>query len=433
MTFSIGRPRRRAAVVALPLAGGLLLAGCSSGSGGSSTSAGGSEPQSITFSYASANTTEQAYETLAKDYMAAHPGVTIKTNRVALDAYNQTLTTQLQAGNGPDVMYINAGTGQAASIGQLAKANLLLPLDSSAKGSIPDAEMAGYSYNDKLYGLPSATAISGVIWNDDLAKQNGVSVTASATMQDVISQCGKVKSGGKSIYGLAGSVPQNPGILTMALASSTVYGPTPGWNQDRAQGKTTFDKTAGWHEALQTVSDMNKAGCFQDGAAGAGFDALTNGASQGKLFGFFAPSGATKDIMDAAHGAVKLVALPVPAPKGKTYMAVTSDLGLSGNKKTKSPKLVTDFIKFSVIPAEAKKFADAQGSIPIGNPPASDLLPQYQPVAQLLQAKQYRPYGTDDWPNGQVYDALGSGVTGLLTGQKSVDDVLKAMDDAWGD
>ena len=428
MTLSIDR--RRAVAVALPLAAGLLLAACSSsGSGGGN----GAESKSITFSYASANTTEQAYETLAKDYMAAHPGVKIKTNRIALNAYNQTLTTQMQAGNGPDVMYINSGTGQAASIGQLAKANLLLPLDASAKDSIPEAELAGYSYNGTLYGLPSATAISGVIWNDELAKQNGVTVTPASTLQDVLAQCGKVKSKGKSIYGLAGSISQNTGILSMEIATSTVYGPNPNWNKDRASNKTTFEKTQGWHEALQAVKDLNKAGCFQDGAAGAGFDALTNGASQGKLFGFFAPSGATKDIMDAAHGAVKLVALPFPASSGMTtYMAVTSDLGLAGNKKTHSPKLVKDFINFSVSPAEAKKFADAQGSIPVGNISASDLLPQYQPVADLLQKKQYRPFGTDDWPNGQVYDALGTGVTGLLTGQKSIDDVLKSMDAAWG-
>lgn len=431
MTLSIDRHRRRAVAVALPLATGLLLAAC--GGGGSSSNAGGKEPQTITFSYASANTSEQAYVTLANDYMAAHPGVTIKTNRVSLDSYNQTLTTQMQAGNGPDVMYINAGTGQAASIGQLAKAGLLLPLDSGTADGIPSAEMAGYSYNGSVYGVPSATAISGTIYNDQLAKSNGVTVTANSTLQDVAAQCPTVKSKGDSIYGLAGSVPQNPGILSMAIAASTVYGPNPNWNKDRASGKTTFAKSQGWKDALQEIVDLNKAGCFQDGAAGAGFDTLTNGSTQGKIFGFFAPSGATKDIMDAAGGHVTLVALGVPAPKGtKQYLAVTSDLGLAANKKTKSPKLVQDFIKFSVTSAEAKKFADAQGSIPIGKITASDLLPQYQPVADMLTSDQFRPYGADDWPNGQVYNALGSGVTGLLTGQKTINDVLNDMDAAWG-
>ncbi len=431
MTSSIVRHRRRLAIAALALAALLTLSAC--GSKSSAGGANGGEPQTITLSYASSNNVEAAYETLAKDYMAAHPGVTIKPNRIALNAYNQTLTTQMQAGNGPDVMYINSGTGQAATVGQLAKANLLMELtDASLKTDVPATELQGYSYNSKLYGLPSATALSGIVYNDVLAKQNGVTITASSTLDDVIAQCGKVKSSGKSIFGLAGSISQNTGVLAVEIATSTVYGPNPKWNADRAASKTTFSGTAGWTQALQSIVDLNKAGCFQNGAAGAGFDALTNGSSQGKLFGFFAPSGATKDIMDASKGAVKLVALPFPAPKGlTTYGAVTSDIGLAGNAKTKSPKLVADFLKFSVSAAEAKKFSDAQGSIPIGNVTGSELLPQYAPVASLLSGKKYLPFAADDWPNGKVYDALGTGVTGLLTGQKTIPDVLKAMDTAW--
>ena len=35
------------------------------------------------------------------------------------------------------------------------------------------------------------------------------------------------------------------------------------------------------------------------------------------------------------------------------------------------------------------------------------------------------------WPNPAVYDALGVGVQGLLTGQTTVDSVLEEMDAAW--
>jgi raffinose/stachyose/melibiose transport system substrate-binding protein len=431
MTLTIARPRRRPAAVAACLAAGLLLAACGGGSGGSSNAA---ESKTITFSYAGVNTSDP-YGTLAKDYMAAHPGVTVKTNKIALNAFGSTITTQMQAGNGPDVLYVNAGTGQSGSVGQMGKAGQLLELtDPSLKSSLPAAELTGYSVNNKLYGVPTATAVSGIVFNDELAKSTGVALTANSTLEDVLAACKTARAKGKTVFGLAGSIPQNTGILAMEIASSTVYGTNENWNADRTAGKTTFAKTDGWRQALQSVIDLNKGGCFQNGAAGAGFDALTNGASTGKLFGFFAPSGAAKDIMDAAGGHVKLVVLPFPAPSGsKTYMSVTSDLGLSGNAKTKSPKLVQDFIKFSVSPAEAKKFSASQGSIPIGNSvKASDLLPQYQPVADLLGNKQYRAYGSDGWPNGQVYDALGTGVTGLLTGQKTIDDVLKAMDAAWG-
>ena len=84
-------------------------------------------------------------------------------------------------------------------------------------------------------------------------------------------------------------------------------------------------------------------------------------------------------------------------------------------------------------PEEAKKFADAQGTIPVGaTSPSADLLPQYQPVAGHVPDPAVPPVRRRRWPNGQVYDALGTGVTGLLTGQKTIDDVLKAMDAAWG-
>lgn len=431
MSLSIDRHRRRAVAVALPVVAGLVLAACGGSSDAASTN--GAESQSITFSYASSNTNEQAYEELAKAYMAAHPGVEIKTNRIALDSYNQTMSTQMQAGSGPDVMYINAGSGQAASVGQFGKAGLLMTIDNSVAAGIPAAQMAGYSYQDTLLGLPSSTAVNGIIYNDEVATQNGVTIDATSSLNDITAQCGKVKDTGKSIFGLAGSVGANNGMLALQLATSTVYGPNPSWNQDRADGKTTFAGTPGWHDALQAIIDMNNAGCFQDGVAGAGFDALTNGSSTGSIFGFFAPSGATKDIMDAAGGAVKLVVLGLGAPEGtKSYLTVASNQGLAGNAKTKSPKLVADFLKYSVSPAAAKTFADAQGSIPVGKINTADLLPQYAPVAQELAAEQYQPFAIDGWPNGQVYDALGTGVTGLLTGQNTVDDVLNSMDAAWG-
>jgi raffinose/stachyose/melibiose transport system substrate-binding protein len=432
MTYSINRRRgRTTAAVALPVIAGMLLTAC----GGSSGSNGGKEPQNFTFTYAPANAQDTSYEVLAKDYEAAHPGVKIKLNKINAEAVNSTLTTQMQAGNGPDVMALTGGSGQAATVGQFAKAGLLLDLsDAGIKSNIPDAERAGYEFNGKLYGVPSSTSVAGIVYNDELAQKSGVTLDPSSTLQDVLAACKTARAKGQTVFGLAGSIPVNTGIMTVEIATSTVYGPDPDWNQKRADGKTTFAGTKGWHQALQTVIDLNKNGCFQDGAAGAGFDALTNGATGGKLYGFFAPSGAVKSIQDASGGHVKLIALPFPAPQGTdTYATVTSDLGLAGNAKTESPKLVTDFLKFAVTPAEAKKYAEAAGTIPIGADVASsDLLPQYQPIGQMLTDDKVRPFAVDEWPNGQVYDALGTGVTGLLTGQKKIDDVLKAMDAAWG-
>src|SRR4051794_18581000 len=210
MTYTI--TRHRTAAVALPMVAGLLLAACGSGDSGSSS--GGKEPQTITFSYGPANANDNAYEVLAKDYQAAHPGVTIKVNKISAEVYGQTLQTQMAAGNGPDVMQVNSGSGQAGTVGTLAKPGLLLPLtDSSFTTNIPSAERAGYDYNGKLYGVPSATPIDAVIYNDDLAKQSGVTIDATTPLSAVLQQCPAVKAKGSSIYALAGSIPANPGIM----------------------------------------------------------------------------------------------------------------------------------------------------------------------------------------------------------------------------
>lgn len=434
MTRTTTRTRRLAVTAVAPLALCITLAACSSGdAGGDSSGSASAEPQTITFTYVTANPKETYYEVLAKDFEAANPGVTVTTNKIALTAADQTIPTQLQAGNGPDVFWTNAGSGTADSVGQLSKGGLLLELPAEIYAGVTETQMAGWSVDGKTYGVPSSSQVLGSIWNPDLAKANGATVTASSTIPDVTAQCPAVAAKGLSIYGLAGSVPQNNGLLSIELASSAVYGVNPNWNQDRADGKTTFASTEGWKQTLQAIIDLNKAGCFQKGAAGAGFDALTNGAAGGKLFGFFAPGGAAKDIMDAAGGHVTLTVLPTPAPAGtKQELTLSSDTGLAGNAATKSPNLVKKFIQFAASPAEAKKIATAQGAIPVGEITKADLLPQYADLADLITSGATLPNGANAWPNPQIYNALGTGVTGLLTGQKTIDDVLNSMDSAWG-
>jgi raffinose/stachyose/melibiose transport system substrate-binding protein len=68
----------------------------------------------------------------------------------------------------------------------------------------------------------------------------------------------------------------------------------------------------------------------------------------------------------------------------------------------------------------------------VGTTNSSNLLPQYAGVSDLIDQNKISQYPYIDWPNGEVYNALGTGVTGLLTGQMSVDDVLASLDKAWG-
>ncbi len=85
-------------------------------------------------------------------------------------------------------------------------------------------------------------------------------------------------------------MPPNPGLMTMAISATRVYAETPDWNQQRADGDVTFADDEGWQDTLQTVVDMNEAGCFQEGVAGGGFDAITQGIAQGTSLSAFVPA-----------------------------------------------------------------------------------------------------------------------------------------------
>jgi raffinose/stachyose/melibiose transport system substrate-binding protein len=429
------RPFRpsRLALIAIPATAGLLLAGCSGGgSGGGSSSA--PEPQSITLAIGSANPTEHHFQDVAKAYEAAHKGVKVNIEKLPGESYVTAITTRVQAGNAPDLFQAESGTGQSDSIGPLGKAGLLLELsDSTIKNGLPKGEESDFQYNGKVYGVPTATAVNGIIWNPDLAKSVGLDITASSNLDEIIAACPAAAAKGIGIFGLAGAVSPNPAIATIELATSIVYGPNPDWNKQRAAGKVKFATSKEWKTTLDYLKKMFEAKCFQPGAEGAGFDALTNGASSGKIVGFFAPSGAAKSIMDAAGGHVTLTVLPFVAPKGsKTYLSVSSDISVAGSAKTKSPKLVADFLKYIASPAGTKVLAEGQGTIPVNTTSSSALLPQYAPVADIITSGKTLPFAPVTWPSPKIYADLGSGVTAVMTGQKTADDLLKQLDSDWG-
>ena len=126
MTHSRRRVMRLAGLLALPATAALVLAGCS---GSGSGDAGSGDGKSFTFTFATSNNLESPYESLAKEYMEQHEGVTITTNPTPNDKYGETIRTQLQAGNASDVIQTTPGSGDARSILPLAEAGFLEPLE----------------------------------------------------------------------------------------------------------------------------------------------------------------------------------------------------------------------------------------------------------------------------------------------------------------
>ncbi|WP_314504027.1 extracellular solute-binding protein [uncultured Microbacterium sp.] len=425
--------RLRWSLLAVPVAGVLVLAGCSGSSdddgGGGSTE----DPTKTGFSVmvAAANDADDYYEQILDKY-SEETGVEIEVIPYPSDGYNQQVTTQLQAGNAADMMILSPGTGQPISVITLADAGFLEPLDDTSAGLLPAGSEAEFQIDGETFAQPTALTPVGMVYNVTAADEAGVS-EYPATYEDLLDACTTARDGGKTFTVLAGGIPFNTGLFSMLISATRVYAETPDWNAQRAAGDVTF-ADSGWREVLEDIMEMKDSGCFQDGVEGGTFDSITQGLGGGTSLTAAVPGSAAASISTATGAELNVQAFP-PA-KGQEPFTVTGAnyaWGINASSDDNVKASAQAFLDWVAQPENAKEYADLSGSVPITGIDEDTLLPSYAPIAGLLGDGSYVSVPNATWPNPAVYEALGTGVQGLLTGQTTVDQVLDSMDAAWGE
>lgn len=420
--------------LAAPLAGALVLAGCAGGSddnGGGGDATG--EPGNAGFSVmvAQANDEDDYYAQILEQY-SEETGTEIEVIPYPSDAYNTQVTTQLQAGNAADVMVLSPGTGQPISVITLAEAGFLEPLDATSAGLLPAGSEIEYQIDGETYAQPTALTPVGMVFNVTAADEAGVT-EYPATYEDLLEACTTAREGGKQSFTvLAGGIPFNTGLFSMLVSATRVYAETPDWNAQRAAGDVTF-ADSGWRDVLEDIVEMNEAGCFQDGAAGGTFDNITAGLGGGTSLTASVPGSAAASISSATGATLNVQAFP-PAQGQEAFTVTGANYawGVNASSDDDVKASAQAFLDWVAQPENAQAYAELSGSVPITGIDSSTLLPQYEPIGGLLSEGAYVGVPNATWPNPAVYEALGTGVQGLLTGQSTVDSVLEAMDAAWG-
>lgn len=417
----------RTGIVATAAVTAVVLSGCSA-----SEETGAEDGSSFSFTFATSNNLESPYETLANDYMEENPDVAITVNPTPNDKYGETIRTQLSAGNAADVIQTTPGSGDARGLIPLAEAGFLAPLGDTARDLIPQGSESVFELDGEIYGQPLDFTIGSIVASMGTASQAGIT-DFPTTMDELYASCADLAAEGKSMFAVAGAAAPNAGFTAQAIAASHVYAETPDWNQQRTDGEVTFADSEGWKDTLQTILDLRDGGCFQPGVEGGGFDAITNGLAGGTSIGGFIPSGAAVEIAKAAPAEADFKIQPFPAPDGgKPYILASSNYTMSLNAKSADNTAATDFIEWLATPEAQEKYFEYSGELPVSSYQDADLSETvYSSVVDLLSDNSYTPLPANIWPNPSVYSALGTGVQGLLTGQKTVDQVLADMDAAW--
>lgn len=426
MTRKSSRLRGRALPAAVLLTTTALgLSACSGGdaSGGEQTG-----PVELTMATPRAEGAEENYyQSFIDDFEEQHPEVTIEIVETPNDQHGQTMRTQLQGGNAPDLFYVVSGSGDSQSWEPLAEAGYLHDLTDQqwAADAVPESARDLYLQDDKQYALPVDLTAATTLMNTGVMEELGIE--PATTRDELLDQCTTARDAGKSLFALAGGSAPNAGYHALQVAASTVYASDPQWDAKRAEGETTF-ASSDWKQVLEQIVEFNDAGCYQDGVAGAGFDQLFPSVAQGRATTVFAPAGAIAALRaQVPDGEFEVGVLPGEEADDSRLLASPVN-ALAVNEASEHKDTAVEFLEFLAQPENQNALAEANGNISI-QAALSDAVPEQYPLLApyFEQQDQLVTQPSLVWPNG-VYEELGKGVQGLLTGQATVDQVLESLD-----
>jgi raffinose/stachyose/melibiose transport system substrate-binding protein len=347
-----------------------------------------------------------------------------------VDIY-QLETTQLRAGSAPDLLYLQAGCGSPIAICTLARSGYLAPLLDKrwVRWSMPLITSSD-KYGKGLYGFSATVAVYGIFTNDDLFRKRGLKIPS--TFPQLLDVCRRARAAGTIAYLFPGAAAQAASnlIATFAVADVDKH-----FDREHRAGNAGFESTPGWHQALQQVVDMNEAGCFQAGATGASNQSVLAQFAQGEALMAGALT-SNQGLIDAASPTFNYSFHPFPTGPNvnKTMIALTTPatLGVNAHSSPEAQNAAQHFIDFLARPKQAALFARATGAM-TQQQFLKRQIPAYMSsdFATVLAQRRYRVTPLQTWWNPNVLLELQQNQIGLITGQRSIDDVLKAMDAAW--
>jgi raffinose/stachyose/melibiose transport system substrate-binding protein len=282
--------------------------------------------------------------------------------------------------------------------------------------------------NGALYAFQPVFSPYGIFTNDGLFEKLGLKLPQ--TFSQLLAVCQKAKAEGTWALDISGGSPTTVGFTILGLATPLVFGQGTHWTAALKAGTVSFEGTAGWRQALQEFVDMNKAGCFEPGAAGS--DGLRLFA-QGQ--GLMAEgSSSHKGDIDAALPQFSYTFHPFPATTAPgqplAFLELNPALGVNAHSNAQNQAAAQTFVNFVARPKQDALYARITGGL-TQDEFLKDQIPAFMSdFATIFKDDEYvvQPLLALASPN--VWGTILTDGIGLITGQLTPDSMLQAMDAA---
>jgi raffinose/stachyose/melibiose transport system substrate-binding protein len=287
-------------------------------------------------------------------------------------------------------------------------------------------------YGPNLMAFTPIVSLYGVFTNDDLFRR--LKLKVPETFPQLLTLCRQAKAAGTAAIMLPGNSPTDISSLLTGMAVPLVYAKDKQFLAKQKTGSATFTASSGWRQTLQELSDMNAAGCFESGAAGVSGAAAATQFAQGQALMLPAIT-KMKGIIDAANPRFTYSHHLFPggttARDTRTYLHLSLSLAVNAHASAEKQRAARTFVDFFARPKQNALFAEIQGGM------TQDQFRKKQLPAYMSSEKSavgggaYVISPVETWINADVLLQMQQNQIGLITGQRSADDVLRAMDTAW--
>ncbi|MGD9155640.1 MAG: sugar ABC transporter substrate-binding protein [Bacillota bacterium] len=365
---------------------------------------------------------------LLKQYKKLHPGIKLNVQVVPQGKWSEIMRLRALANDYPDVTICPIQrVGEWAMAGKLAAGNQYIP--ASVLNKYHKARLASVTYNSgQIYGLPVNNTVRSVAYNVDYFAKAGITPPQRAedawTWAELVAAARKVQAASGAKYALQFDRPNFEQMLPFIYQAG-------GQLMSDDYTRSTLN-TPPVRKALEWVVKLHRDGIAAPGV----IEGLENPV---RLFA----SGMTT--MWLAMGNWMMNALEAQTKYKYSYTFMPQDVqeatGISGKDwivcKGAHPKEAWDLLLYLVSPGPMASFCEVSNTVP----PRSDvqvtwklhpeLAPfftaQAQECPEALMKQQIHP------AFGACRDKLLQELSMCVSGQKSVDAALVAMDRIMGD
>lgn len=357
------------------------------------------------------------------DYLAAKlPDINIQYEYVPLEYYSNTLSQQLFAGNGPDIIEVGGETRLLASM------NCIMDLTNQPFVSeYSDEGLSAYSFKNCVYATPLQSWFEGIFYNKTIFEQNGIEPPKN--FEEFIQIHKKLQSVGIKPQTMGAEsweplMKQSVGIVNNEFYSLENNA---GFDEEFDAGHAKLSES--WLPAVTTWSRMISEGCLTPDMLGYSYEQALDEFASGQAAMWQSGPWSLGAIMNK-NPDIKLGMFPIPGTSdGAGWLVGGPGSAIAINNNSPSKEAALRILECTATEeAQTALIADSEGLSYVKGVKI-DLGPVYDGCKQAFASGNiYAPW-TTAWTYGNpVVEAYGKSLQEVLAGTKTVEQALRDAD-----